>query len=156
MPDSFLKYDISIITFIYLLHLNVFFSVFCSAVVCHSFMSDSMTPWTLACQTSLSMGILQARILEWVAMPFSRWSSQPRDWTQVSRVAGGFFTIWIPWKSKNTGVGSISLFQGNFLTPELNWDTCITGGFFNSWSTWEAFTITHRQERPFFPLLSIS
>ena len=39
-------------------------------------------------------GILQARILEWVVFPFSRGSSQPRDWTQVSRVAGGFFTSW--------------------------------------------------------------
>ena len=39
-------------------------------------------------------GILQARILEWVAGPFSRGSSQPRDWTQVSHIAGRFFTIW--------------------------------------------------------------
>ena len=39
-------------------------------------------------------GILQARILEWVAFPFSRGSSQPRDQTQVSHIAGGFFTIW--------------------------------------------------------------
>ena len=39
-------------------------------------------------------GILQARILEWVAVPFSRGSSQPRGWTQVSRIAGGFFTSW--------------------------------------------------------------
>ena len=39
-------------------------------------------------------GILQARILEWVAIPFSSGSSQPRDWTQVSHIAGGFFTIW--------------------------------------------------------------
>ena len=38
-------------------------------------------------------GILQARILEWVAIPFSRGSSQPRDRTQVSRIAGGFFTV---------------------------------------------------------------
>ena len=37
-------------------------------------------------------GILQARILEWVAFPFSRGSSQPRDRTQVSCIAGGFFT----------------------------------------------------------------
>ena len=37
-------------------------------------------------------GILQARILEWVAVPFSRRSSQPREQTQVSRIAGGFFT----------------------------------------------------------------
>ena len=39
-------------------------------------------------------GILQARILEWVAFPFSRGSSQPRDRTQVSRIAGGFSTSW--------------------------------------------------------------
>ena len=39
-------------------------------------------------------GIFQARILEWVAIPFSRGSSQPRDRTQVSCIAGGFFTSW--------------------------------------------------------------
>ena len=39
-------------------------------------------------------GILQARILEWVAIPFSRISSQPRDWAWVSCIAGGFLTIW--------------------------------------------------------------
>ena len=38
--------------------------------------------------------ILQTRILEWVAFPFSRGSSQPRDQTQVSHMAGGFFTSW--------------------------------------------------------------
>ena len=38
--------------------------------------------------------ILQARILEWVAIPFSRGSSQPRNWTGVSWLAGGFFTNW--------------------------------------------------------------
>ena len=37
-------------------------------------------------------GILQARILEWVAFPFSRGSSQPRDQTQVSCIAARFFT----------------------------------------------------------------
>ena len=39
-------------------------------------------------------GILQARILEWVAFPFSRRSSQPMDWTQVACIAGRFFTSW--------------------------------------------------------------
>ena len=39
-------------------------------------------------------GILQARILEWVAFPFSRWSSQSRNQTQVSLIAGRFFTSW--------------------------------------------------------------
>ena len=37
-------------------------------------------------------GILQATILEWVAFSFSKGSSQPRDQTQVSHIAGGFFT----------------------------------------------------------------
>ena len=39
-------------------------------------------------------GILQARILEWVAISFSRGSSQPRDWTQVSRIASRCFNLW--------------------------------------------------------------
>ena len=39
-------------------------------------------------------GILQDRIMEWVAMPSSIGSSQPRVQTQVSHIAGGFFTIW--------------------------------------------------------------
>ena len=42
---------------------------------------------------SLVHGILQARILEWVAIPFSRGSSWPRDWTQVSCIASRLFTI---------------------------------------------------------------
>ena len=41
-------------------------------------------------------GILQARKLEWVAFPFSRGSSQPRDCTQVSCAAGRFFTPGLP------------------------------------------------------------
>ena len=39
-------------------------------------------------------GILQARILEWVAISFSRRSSWPRDWTWVSHIVGRCFTIW--------------------------------------------------------------
>ena len=39
-------------------------------------------------------GILQSKILEWVAFPFSRGSSQPRDRTQVSHIGGRFFTSW--------------------------------------------------------------
>ena len=50
-------------------------------------------PWTVASQALLSMGILQARILEWVAMPSPRVSSQPRDRTQVSCIAGRFFKL---------------------------------------------------------------
>ena len=39
-------------------------------------------------------GILQARIMEWVAFPFSRRPSQLRDRAQVSHISGGFFTSW--------------------------------------------------------------
>ena len=43
-------------------------------------------------------GILQARILEWVAISFSRGSPQPRDQTQVFRIAGRFFTTSATWE----------------------------------------------------------
>ena len=51
------------------------------------------TPRTIARPAPLSTGILQAGILEWVAMPSSRGSFQPRDQTQISCIAGGFFTV---------------------------------------------------------------
>ena len=50
----------------------------------------------------LSMGVLQARILERVVIPSSRGSSQPRDRTQVSHTASRFFTIWATRKAQNT------------------------------------------------------
>ena len=46
-------------------------------------------------------GILQARILQWVAVPFSRGSSQPRGRTQVSHIADGFFTSWATREAQN-------------------------------------------------------
>ena len=52
------------------------------------------TPQTVDHQAPLSMGILQARKLEGVATSSSRGSSQARDQTQVSRIAGRFFTVW--------------------------------------------------------------
>ena len=58
------------------------------AVPSRSVLSDSATPWTVPCQAPLSVGILQARILKRIAMPFSRGSSQPRDRTQVFHIAG--------------------------------------------------------------------
>ena len=53
-----------------------------------------VTPWIITHQPPLSLGILQARILEWVAIPSSRGSSQPRARTQVSHITGRFFTVW--------------------------------------------------------------
>ena len=65
-------------------------------------------------------GILQARILEWVAF-FSRGSSQPSDQTLVFHIADGFLTSWATGKPKNIGVGSLSLLQQTFPTRESNW-----------------------------------
>ena len=52
-------------------------------------------PWALP--GSSVHGILQARILEWVAISFSRGTSRSRNWTQVSRVEGRCFTYWAMW-----------------------------------------------------------
>ena len=84
-----------------------------------SIMPDFVTAWTVVCHAPLSMGILQARILVWVAMPSSMGSSQPRDWTYVSHITGEFFAIWA---TKNPGVGSLFFLQGNFPTQESNQD----------------------------------
>ena len=46
------------------------------------------------CSLPSGHGILQTRILEWVAIPFSSRSSQPRDWTWDSCITGSFFTVW--------------------------------------------------------------
>ena len=59
-----------------------------------SVVSHSATPWTVAHQASPSMGFFQARVLEWVAISFSRRSSRPRDWTRVSLIVGRRFTVW--------------------------------------------------------------
>ena len=67
----------------------------------HSVMSDSCDPKDYSLPASSFQGILQARILELVAVPFSRESSQPRDWTQVSRIASRFFTIWATRETHN-------------------------------------------------------
>ena len=56
-------------------------------------MSDSCDPMECSPAASSVHGISQARILEWVAISFSRGSSQPRDRTWVSRIANMFFTI---------------------------------------------------------------
>ena len=58
-------------------------------------------------------GTLLARILEWVAFPFPRGSSQPRDWTQVSRIAGGFFTNWATGKYQDSTRTKIYLFTAD-------------------------------------------
>ena len=84
--------------------------------------------------------ILQARILEWVVMPSSRGSSQPRDQTQVSpSLQADSLPAEPPGKPKNTGVGSLCRLQGIFPTQGSNPGfSLIAGGFFTSWATREA------------------
>ena len=67
-------------------------------------------------------GILQARILEWVAISFSRESSQPRDRTQIPPLQVDFLPAEPQGKPKNTGVGILFLLQWIFLTQESNQD----------------------------------
>ena len=57
------------------------------------------TPWTVAHQAPLSMGILQARILEWVVLPSSRGFSWPRDWTFISYVS--CISRWVLYHSRH-------------------------------------------------------
>ena len=62
-------------------------------------------------------GISQERILEWITIPFSRGSSSPRDWTQVSHIAGRFFAIplqaaWIP--GQETKIPHVALVLAKF------------------------------------------
>ena len=66
-------------------------------------------------------GILQAKILDWVAMPSSRRSSQPRDRTRSPALQVDSLPSEPPGKPKNTGVGSLSFLQEIFLTQESNW-----------------------------------
>ena len=93
----------------------------------HSVEPDSLDPMDYTVH-----GILRARILEWVALPFSRGSSQPRDRTQVSHIAGRFLPAEPQGKPKNTGLGRLSLLQQIFLTQESNRE------FFTNWTIMEA------------------
>ena len=72
-----------------------------------SVMSNSLQPHGLYPTRLLHPWDFQARVLEWVAISFSRGSSQPRDWTWVSRIAGRHFIIWAT-KEVNYGGGGIS------------------------------------------------
>ena len=65
-------------------------------------------------------GVLQARIPEWVAIPFSGGSSWPRDWTWVSCIAGRFFTVWATREVQEYWSGLPFPFQGLFQTQRSN------------------------------------
>ena len=70
-------------------------------------------------QAPLSVGILQPRILEWVAMYSFRGSSQPRGWTQVSLIEGVFFTIWATREAQEYWCGYPVPSPGNLPHPGI-------------------------------------
>ena len=108
-------------------------------------------------------GILQARILEWVAFPFSRGSFQPRDQIQVSHVAGRFFTSRAYQGSPRILKWVAYPFSSGSSRPR-NWTgvSRIAGGFFTSWDLREALYIvvcicqsqSRNPSHPPFPLVS--
>ena len=63
--------------------------------------------------------ILQARILEWIAIPYSMGSPQPRDETQVSLISGGFFTIWATREAQEHWSEYPIPSPGEFLNPAI-------------------------------------
>ena len=91
----------------------------CYALLSFSVVSDSATPWTVARQTPLSMEILQERILEWVVTP----GDLPNSGIELRSPALQVDSLPSepPGMPMNTGVSSLSLLQGIFLTQELNW-----------------------------------
>ena len=95
-----------------------YYAVLCLVIHSCPTLWDAMD-YNTACQTPLSTGILQATILEWVAMPSSRGSSQPRDLTQVSHIAGGFFTIWATREAKEYWNGWPIPSPGNLPDPGI-------------------------------------
>ena len=88
-------------------------------------------------------GILQTRILEWVAFPFSRGSFQLRDWTQVSLIAGEFFTSWVTRKTQEYWNRQPVSPLTDLPNPEIEpGSPAFAGRFFANWAIREAWKDT--------------
>ena len=82
---------------------------------------------------------LQARILEWIAFPSSRGSSQPRDQTQVSHITGRFFTSWATREAQEHWNALAYPFSRRSSQPRNRTRvSCIAGGFFTNRAIREA------------------
>ena len=88
-----------------------FFFFLCCSVMFNSLWPHGLFRWW----------ILQARILEWVAFPFSRGSSQPRDGSQVSCIAGGSFTSWATTISPYSWKIRSIMITAKILKVKINW-----------------------------------
>ena len=97
-----------------------------------SVLSDSLWPHGL--YRGLNSPVQNTGVGNWVSIPFSRGSSQPRGQTQVFHIAGRFFTSWAKGKPENAGVGSPA-FHSRSSWPR-NWTgvSCIAGRFCNELS----------------------
>ena len=74
---------------------------------------------------SSAHGILQVRIPEWVAIPFSRGSSQPRDQTQVSCIAGRVLTIWVTREAQGIWEKLITIITDVYKVKKMNFHSFI-------------------------------
>ena len=92
-----------------------FLSLVCTCVHVLSCIQLFATPWTVPCQALAVHRSFQARILEWVAISFSRGFSWPRNWTLHSCIAGRFFMKWAT-------RGALSASWGLFKSEEISWD----------------------------------
>ena len=95
----------------------------CACVLSHSSCQLSAALWTQTSRCLFVHGFLQARILEWIAMPFSKGSSRPGNQTcdfWVSCVAGRFFTHWVTWEAPGVIQMKGTAFQGR-----LFWLECV-------------------------------
>ena len=79
--------------------------------------------------------ILQARILEWVSILFSRGSSQLRDWTKISHIVGRYFTIWAQGSQRILEWVAYPFSSRSSQLRNRTRVSCIAGGFFTNWAT---------------------
>ena len=112
----------------------VYVCIYKSESESHSVVSSSSWPHGL-----YSPWILQARILEWVAFPFSRGSSQPRDWTQVSPHCRRIL-YQLSHKGSPRVLEWVAYPFSRVSSRPRNWTgvSCIAGGFFTNWAIREA------------------
>ena len=105
-------------------------------------------------------GILQAKTLEWVAIPFSRGSSRPRDQIQVFHIAGRFFTVWASREAwsimghKSPRGGSFNL----WLCVKLSWEMSIKRHWKATYNRekWESLTTWSSPWRRLYHSLTVS
>ena len=83
-------------------------------------------------------GIFQARILEWVAISFSRGSSRPRNQIWVSHIVGRRFTIWATREVQILEWVALPFSRGSSQPRDWTQVSCLAGSFFTSWATREA------------------